>query len=158
MKEIRVAASTGSTKGVGQLSSSDNNQSPISVRNIVADSEPRIDMGDAELNRVLGGGLVPGSLVLLGGEPGIGKSTLILQTVLRLTDKKVLYVSGEESARQIKLRADRLGTHPQPLPVKEGSGELDLLIIWMVNDMYAESRNDDADYNEVATQDDFDNF
>ncbi len=125
MKEIRVAASTGSTKGVGQLSSSDNNQSPISVRNIVADSEPRIDMGDAELNRVLGGGLVPGSLVLLGGEPGIGKSTLILQTVLRLTDKKVLYVSGEESARQIKLRADRLGTHP----VKEGSGELDLLIL-----------------------------
>jgi len=81
---------------------------PIPVYNIVADSEPRIDMGDEELNRVLGGGLVPGSLVLLGGEPGIGKSTLILQTVLRLTDKKVLYVSGEESARQIKLRADRL--------------------------------------------------
>lgn len=81
---------------------------PIPVYNIVADSEPRIDMGDKELNRVLGGGLVPGSLVLLGGEPGIGKSTLILQTVLRLTDKKVLYVSGEESARQIKLRADRL--------------------------------------------------
>jgi DNA repair protein RadA/Sms len=78
------------------------------LRNIVADSEPRIDMGDAELNRVLGGGLVPGSLVLLGGEPGIGKSTLILQTVLHLTDRKVLYVSGEESARQIKLRADRL--------------------------------------------------
>ncbi|MBO7099591.1 MAG: DNA repair protein RadA [Bacteroidaceae bacterium] len=78
------------------------------LRNIVSDSEPRIDMGDEELNRVLGGGLVPGSLVLLGGEPGIGKSTLILQTVLHLSDKKVLYVSGEESARQIKLRADRL--------------------------------------------------
>jgi DNA repair protein RadA/Sms len=69
---------------------------------------------------VLGGGLVPGSLTLLGGEPGIGKSTLILQTVLRLKDRKVLYVSGEESARQLKLRADRLceqvdGTIMEPL-------------------------------------------
>lgn len=76
-----------------------------------------MDMHDEELNRVLGGGLVPGSLVLLGGEPGIGKSTLILQTILRLQDKKVLYVSGEESARQLKLRADRLGNH-QPTSVQ----------------------------------------
>ena len=75
---------------------------------IVTDEEPRLDMHDEELNRVLGGGLVPGSLVLLGGEPGIGKSTLVLQTVLKMTDKRVLYVSGEESARQLKLRADRL--------------------------------------------------
>ncbi len=81
---------------------------PVPVNKIDAQAEPRLDMGDGELNRVLGGGLVPGSLVLLGGEPGIGKSTLVLQTVLRLPDKKVLYVSGEESARQIKLRADRL--------------------------------------------------
>ena len=95
---------------------------PSPLCQIVADSEPRIDMGDAELNRVLGGGLVPGSLVLLGGEPGIGKSTLILQTVLRLTDKKVLYVSGEESARQIKLRADRLQD-------PEGKKETDSLLI-----------------------------
>ena len=65
-------------------------------------------MQDEELNRVLGGGLVPGSLVLLGGEPGIGKSTLVLQTVLHLPDRKVLYISGEESARQLKLRADRI--------------------------------------------------
>ncbi len=83
---------------------------PIPVGQIVSDEEPRLDMRDDELNRVLGGGLVPGSLVLLGGEPGIGKSTLILQTVLRLTYKRVLYVSGEESARQLKLRADRLVT------------------------------------------------
>lgn len=81
---------------------------PLPLNQITAQNEPRIDMQDGELNRVLGGGLVPGSLVLLGGEPGIGKSTLILQTVLHLAGRKVLYVSGEESARQIKLRADRL--------------------------------------------------
>lgn len=81
---------------------------PMSVKDICVEDEPRMDMCDGELNRVLGGGLVPGSLVLLGGEPGIGKSTLVLQTVLSLKEKKVLYVSGEESARQIKLRADRL--------------------------------------------------
>ncbi len=78
------------------------------VGQIAADEEPRMDMCDGELNRVLGGGLVPGSLVLLGGEPGIGKSTLVLQTVLRLGGRRILYVSGEESARQLKLRADRL--------------------------------------------------
>ncbi len=75
---------------------------------IQTDDEPRINLHDDELNRVLGGGLVPGSLTLLGGEPGIGKSTLILQTVLRLLNLRVLYVSGEESARQLKLRADRI--------------------------------------------------
>ena len=73
-------------------------------------SEQRIDTLDGELNRVLGGGLVKGSLVLLGGEPGIGKSTLLLQTVLRMTGLRVLYVSGEESEQQIKMRADRLLT------------------------------------------------
>ena len=81
---------------------------PLTLNDIHGGEEPRINMHDEELNRVLGGGLVPGSLVLLGGEPGIGKSTLILQTVLQLNDKKVLYVSGEESARQLKLRADRI--------------------------------------------------
>jgi DNA repair protein RadA/Sms len=75
---------------------------------IVTEDEPRMNLYDNELNRVLGGGLVLGSLVLLGGEPGIGKSTLVLQTVLRLKGYKVLYVSGEESARQLKLRADRI--------------------------------------------------
>ena len=65
-------------------------------------------MHDQELNRVLGGGLVPGSIVLLGGEPGIGKSTLSLQTMLQLTNKRVLYVSGEESAHQLKMRAARI--------------------------------------------------
>lgn len=82
--------------------------SPISMSRIPTEDEPRINLLDGELNRVLGGGLVPGSLTLLGGEPGIGKSTLVLQTVLRLVGKTVLYVSGEESARQLKLRADRI--------------------------------------------------
>ena len=81
---------------------------PVTLNDITGGDEPRIDMQDEELNRVLGGGLVPGSLVLLGGEPGIGKSTLVLQTVLHLPDRKVLYISGEESTRQLKLRADRI--------------------------------------------------
>ena len=81
---------------------------PTPIDEVSTDELPRIDMKDGELNRVLGGGLVPGSLVLLGGEPGIGKSTLVLQTVLRIGDKRVLYVSGEESVQQIKLRADRI--------------------------------------------------
>jgi len=80
----------------------------IRMSQIETSEEARINLQDAELNRVLGGGLVPGSLTLLGGEPGIGKSTLVLQTVLRLKNSTVLYVSGEESARQIKLRADRI--------------------------------------------------
>lgn len=81
---------------------------PQLLKDIRADEEPRIDMLDNELNRVLGGGLVPASLVLIGGEPGIGKSTLVLQTILKLQSIKSLYISGEESARQLKLRAERL--------------------------------------------------
>mgnify|MGYP000155201005 CR=1 FL=1 len=80
----------------------------VSLSEITAVDEPRMDMHDAELNRVLGGGLVPGSIVLLGGEPGIGKSTLTLQTILRMPERKILYVSGEESAHQLKMRADRI--------------------------------------------------
>jgi DNA repair protein RadA/Sms len=75
---------------------------------IESSPEYRISTGDEELNRVLGGGIVPGSLVLIGGEPGIGKSTLMLQVGLQLKTLKVLYVSGEESEQQIKMRADRL--------------------------------------------------
>ena len=78
------------------------------LHDVDAKEEMRIDMHSSELNRVLGGGLVPGSLVLLGGEPGIGKSTLALQVLLKMGDKKTLYASGEESAKQLKLRAERL--------------------------------------------------
>ena len=80
----------------------------LRLKDISAHDDPRIDMHDAELNRVLGGGLVPGSIVLLGGEPGIGKSTLSLQTMLNMPEKRILYVSGEESAHQLKMRAERL--------------------------------------------------
>ena len=85
-----------------------NGAKPVRFSQIQGGEDPRIDMRDKELNRVLGGGLVLGSMVLLGGEPGIGKSTLVLQTVLNMPDMKILYVSGEESARQLKLRAERL--------------------------------------------------
>jgi DNA repair protein RadA/Sms len=82
---------------------------PVKVSDLEATEESRIKMPSQELNRVLGGGLVAGSLVLIGGEPGIGKSTLVLQNILSIKSRKVLYVSGEESATQIKLRADRIG-------------------------------------------------
>ena len=91
----------------------DGTPQPETLDRIETTEEARIDMVDSELNRVLGGGLVQGSIVLLGGEPGIGKSTLILQTVMQLQGQKVLYVSGEESARQIKMRADRLANDAQ---------------------------------------------
>lgn len=84
-------------------------QQPIRLSDIKPLDEPRIHMPSEELNRVLGGGLVAGSLTLIGGEPGIGKSTLLLQNILSIRNKKILYVSGEESASQLKLRADRLG-------------------------------------------------
>ena len=82
---------------------------PQKVNDISTVDEPRYKMPSAEFNRVLGGGLVRGSIILLGGEPGIGKSTLVLQNLLSFRTKTVLYVSGEESAVQLKLRADRLG-------------------------------------------------
>lgn len=83
-------------------------QKPIRLTDVETTEEIRIDTSNQELNRVLGGGLVPGSLVLIGGEPGIGKSTLVLQVVLNLKNKRTLYVSGEESVKQLKLRAERL--------------------------------------------------
>lgn len=82
---------------------------PVAIGDIVVSEQPRVFTADEELNRVLGGGIVPGSLVLIGGEPGIGKSTLMLQIATSLAGQRVLYVSGEESEQQIRLRAERLG-------------------------------------------------
>ena len=114
-KEIRVAdtrqqAATSAAAAAGHKL---RKNKVLRLRDISAQDDPRIDMHDAELNRVLGGGLVPGSIVLLGGEPGIGKSTLSLQTMLALTDMRILYISGEESAHQLKMRAERLSSTPQ---------------------------------------------
>lgn len=84
-------------------------QKPLALKEINYTGEERVVTRDRELNRVLGGGIVPGSLILIGGEPGIGKSTLMLQIALDLHQQKVLYVSGEESDQQIKMRAERVG-------------------------------------------------
>lgn len=84
-------------------------QKPVKISEIEKSKTSRIDMQNQELNRVLGGGLVPGSLILVGGEPGIGKSTLMLQVSLNLNPSKILYISGEEGAEQLKMRADRIG-------------------------------------------------
>ena len=114
-KEIRVASDTGTQAARSAAASLRHGEARATKDNRVLrlgdisnHDDPRIDMHDEELNRVLGGGLVPGSIVLLGGEPGIGKSTLSLQTVLRMPEKRILYVSGEESAHQLKMRANRL--------------------------------------------------
>jgi len=88
---------------------------PKRLQEIVATEEMRLDMRNGEFNRVLGGGLVPGSLVLLGGEPGIGKSTLALQVLMQQGERKTFYASGEESVRQLKLRAERLAGNAENL-------------------------------------------
>ncbi|MBV6404676.1 MAG: DNA repair protein RadA [Flavobacteriales bacterium] len=82
---------------------------PVAIGDIPAQEGPRIPLSDGELARVLGGGLVPGSITLIGGEPGIGKSTLLLQTALRDPQLRTLYISGEESEHQVRMRAERLG-------------------------------------------------
>ncbi len=107
-KELTVPAGGTRSAGAALGGLSRKEHGPVSLADVETLPEPRYVTGDAELDRVLGGGIVPGSLILLGGEPGIGKSTLLLQTVLRMEGRKVLYVSGEESERQIKLRAERI--------------------------------------------------
>ena len=105
-EKVSAGAVSGSSKPLG---GSRVKATPKAVNDIAAVDEPRLHMPSEELNRVLGGGLVKGSIVLLGGEPGIGKSTLVLQNLLAIRNKRILYVSGEESATQLKLRADRIG-------------------------------------------------
>ena len=110
-KEIKIAADTKQKQASAAASAGHalRNNKVLRLHEISSHDDPRIDMHDAEFNRVLGGGLVPGSIVLLGGEPGIGKSTLSLQTMLNMPEKRILYVSGEESAHQLKMRAERIG-------------------------------------------------
>lgn len=110
-KEMRIASDSGQAAARNAAhtirTTLSRQNAPLKLGDILSKDEPRIDMLDQELNRVLGGGLVPGSMVLMGGEPGIGKSTLTLQCLLKLP-QKVLYVSGEESPHQIKMRAERI--------------------------------------------------
>ena len=110
---------------------------PLTLEQIESGSEVRIDTHDEELNRVLGGGLVMGSLVLLGGEPGIGKSTLVLQTVLGMPERRVLYVSGEESASQLKMRAERLAGETGIA----GNGRLQVLCETSLEQIFAHIQN-----------------
>lgn len=105
------------------------------LHEISTKDEPRLDMNDGELNRVLGGGLVKGSIVLLGGEPGIGKSTLTLQTILNIRDTQILYVSGEESANQIKMRAQRIAKHIVTDGISTGDNVIDNVSILCENSL-----------------------
>ncbi|MBE6175357.1 MAG: DNA repair protein RadA, partial [Rikenellaceae bacterium] len=104
-------AKKGSSVAAAVTSSAVPKAKPQRVQDIKTGETKRIDIGQSEVNRVLGGGLVPGSIILVGGEPGIGKSTLALQLALADNGLRTLYVSGEESAEQIKMRAERLGIH-----------------------------------------------
>lgn len=112
MQEFKVPASGASRAESSRLTTRNSvlpHARPQAVNAIESVPEQRMVMPSGELNRVLGGGLVMGSLVLIGGEPGIGKSTLVLQNVLSIKSRRVLYVSGEESVSQLKMRADRIG-------------------------------------------------
>ncbi len=106
---------SGRNAGITKFRNTDKSSAPKRLQDVEATEEMRIDMLNGEFNRVLGGGLVPGSLVLLGGEPGIGKSTLALQVLMQQGERKTLYASGEESVRQLKLRAERLAGNAENL-------------------------------------------
>lgn len=108
VEEVIIKGSDKTDNGWKDYSLEKRTGKTINLQQITARHEERLVTNDTELNRVLGGGIVPGSLVLVAGEPGIGKSTLFLQTGLQLTNIVTLYVSGEESEQQVKMRADRL--------------------------------------------------
>ena len=106
---VEETVATGKKQSVPSVSVPGLSQKPTPLSQIDSSHEYRISLNNNEVDRILGGGLVEGSLVLIGGEPGIGKSTLSLQIPLHCPDLKTLYVTGEESARQVKLRAARIG-------------------------------------------------
>lgn len=114
--EEKVTVSRGSTSAASEAGKKRASK-VVTLSSVSVEEDERIRTGIAELDRVLGGGIVQGSLVLVGGDPGIGKSTLLLQVCQRLSDggKNVLYISGEESGKQIKLRANRMGTFSEHL-------------------------------------------
>lgn len=137
MKEMTIRPETTSTMGQREarhslVSSGTGEPRPVRLSEVSATEEPRMLTMDAELNRVLGGGIVPGSMTLIGGEPGIGKSTLLLQTIMKMQGPTILYVSGEESEHQIKLRADR---------ISQGENNVVLLCETRLEQVFAHIRN-----------------
>ena len=109
---VRAAAGGSGSSRVGAFGTTER-QRPVRLQDVDARADERVSLCNGEVDRLLGGGIVPGSLVLIGGEPGIGKSTLSLQIPLHCPSLRTLYVTGEESARQLKMRANRLGGEPQ---------------------------------------------
>lgn len=144
-QEVRKSSSTSSGK-----STSAGERKPQSLKEIDYSEEARLSLGMGEVDRLLGGGIVPGSLVLIGGEPGIGKSTLSLQIPLHCNGLKTLYVTGEESAKQVKMRAERLGgedsdclifceTRIEDVIAEAEKIHPDLMIVDSVQTMFADS-------------------
>ncbi len=147
VEEVVTKSAPGKLPGILDFS---NDRSPKAIDSINSESHPRINLKDAELNRTLGGGMVPGSLVLFGGEPGIGKSTLMLQIAIRKNKLRTLYVSGEESEQQIKMRADRIGVENSDCQIltETSTGRIlkqakeinpDLLIIDSIQTLFSDS-------------------
>lgn len=138
-----------------KFQSKDRKNIPELIDSITSEREERINTKSDELNRVLGGGLVSGSIILVGGEPGIGKSTLLLQMALNMKGSRILYVSGEESNRQLKMRADRLGiNNPDCFILNEtftgeifrhiGELEPDLIVIDSIQTLYTDNLESSA--------------
>lgn len=149
-KEWNTIVEAPAQSKTGVSSGSRQDRRPLMLKDVDSRAEARRSLGSTEVDRILGGGIVPGSLVLIGGEPGIGKSTLSLQIPLHSPHLKTLYVTGEESARQVKMRADRLGGDASNCHIfaetllerilEEAEAMVpDLMIVDSVQTMYTES-------------------
>ena len=151
---VRAAAGGSGSSRVGAFGTTER-QRPVRLQDVDARADERVSLCNGEVDRLLGGGIVPGSLVLIGGEPGIGKSTLSLQIPLHCPSLRTLYVTGEESARQVKMRANRLGGEPQHCSIYaetllenilEEAKQMspDLMIVDSVQTMYTEAMDSAA--------------
>ena len=156
MVEAPVKASAGGSGSsrVGAFGTTERHR-PVRLQDVDASAEARVSLGNGELDRLLGGGIVPGSLVLIGGEPGIGKSTLSLQIPLHCPSLRTLYVTGEESVKQVKMRAGRLGGNTQNCSIYaetllenviEEARQMspDLMVVDSVQTMYTEAVDSNA--------------
>lgn len=146
---VRAAAPSKGASGAGSFGTSERRK-PVRLAEVDSSAEARVSLGSAEVDRLLGGGIVPGSLVLIGGEPGIGKSTLSLQIPLGMPSLRTLYVTGEESVKQVKMRATRLGgsadncliyaeTLIENILAEADEVHPDLMVVDSVQTMYTES-------------------